>query len=138
MAQSNHSAIPDPEVNHKPTRRKFDDSYKIKILDEVDQAKEHGQIGAILRREGLYYSHLKIWRQQKENGELKPAKGKSQRLKRQTKDQQALQKKIHALQNENGKLRKKLEQAHAIIDVQKKISNLMGLVKSETNDSSTS
>ena len=116
MAQSQQSAIPDPEVIQKPTRRIFDDPYKIKILEEIDQAKERGQIGAILRREGLYYSQLTSWRKQRENGELKLPQNKRQTPK----NKDPLHKKVHSLENENRNLRKKLEQAQALIEVQKK------------------
>src|SRR3989304_3094370 len=61
--------IPDPEVVSKPKRRRFSNGYKLRILDEADQCADVW-VGALLRREGLYSSHLTTWRQQRERGEL--------------------------------------------------------------------
>ena len=61
---------PDPEVLDKPERRKFTNDYKLKILEEVDRCTESGQIGALLRREGLYASHIGTWKRQKMEGIL--------------------------------------------------------------------
>jgi len=134
MSQTIHSpASPDPEVLEKPRRRVFSNAYKLRILQETEQAAEFGQVGAILRREGLYYSHLKNWRRQKENGELVAKKDARKIVKNHDKI-------IHQLQDENRKLRKELKHAQAVIDVQKKFSNLLeiSLSSNETNDSSKS
>lgn len=69
---SSNSSIPypDPEVREKPVRRQFSAEYKLRVIHECARCTELGQIGAILRREGLYSSHLTTWRRQKERGEL--------------------------------------------------------------------
>ncbi len=62
--------IPDPEVPEKTKRRKFTAAYKLRMLHEADQCSRYGEIGALLRREGLYSSHLTTWRKQREQGVL--------------------------------------------------------------------
>ena len=79
MSQDSSSSKPgkaspakvDPEVNAKPERRKFSAEYKRRIIEEADACTEAGQIGALLRREGLYSSNLTHWRQQMSKGALK-------------------------------------------------------------------
>ena len=116
---------PAPEVPEKPARRRFSAEYKRRVLEEADACAEPGQIGALLRREGLYSSHLSKWRQQRERGTLAglepkkrgpkanpsgPMKGENERLRR-----------------ENDRLRKHLRQAEAIIDIQKRASEILGI-----------
>ena len=60
--------VPDPEVIERPLRRRFPAAYKLRILQEVDARRERGQIGVLLRREGLYSSHLTTWRRQRDTG----------------------------------------------------------------------
>ena len=60
----------DPEVNEKPVRRRFDAAYKLRILEQADRCTERGQLGELLRREGLYSSHLANWRRLREQGSL--------------------------------------------------------------------
>ena len=117
--------MPDPEVADRPTRRNFTAAYKLRILKEADAAKESGEIGALLRREGLYSSHLSSWRAARERGELvglaarprgpKPSEGVAQ-----TRGMERLQRRV-------ARLEKELEQAHLIIDVQKKLSQMLGI-----------
>lgn len=117
---------PDPEVPdapEKPKRRKFTTEYKLRILAEADAAPEGG-IGALLRREGLYYSHLVDWRTQLARGILGTAR--AGRPPRDPKDVE-----LEALRAENERLRQRVEQAEAVIDVQKKLSRLLG-IESET------
>jgi transposase-like protein len=64
------TAPPDPEVPEKPVRRRFGAEYKRRVLEEADACTESGQVGALLRREGLYSSHLSTWRNQREKGTL--------------------------------------------------------------------
>ena len=66
----NQSNISDPEVVPRAKRRRFSAEYKLRILEEADACGERGQIGSLLRREGLYSSHLTTWRQQREQGQL--------------------------------------------------------------------
>ncbi len=69
-------AVPDPELTERPKRRSFTAEYKLKVLKQVDACKEQGEIGALLRREGLYSSHLSSWRRQREQGELGRKRGR--------------------------------------------------------------
>ena len=118
--------IPDPEVVPTAKRRKFTAGYKLHILDEADDCTEPGQIGALLRREGLYSSHLRTWRRQRERG-IFEALGPKKRG-RKNKDEE---KELSSLRRENEQLQERLEQAEAIIDVQKKLSQLLGLATEE-------
>ena len=119
--------IPDPEVVPKAKRRKFTAEYKRRILEEADNCTEAGQIGALLRREGLYSSHLTTWRRQRDQGVVK---GLSPR-KRGRKRKDELEREVARLQRENERLQANLEQAETIIDVQKKLSRLLGLATEE-------
>jgi transposase len=119
--------VPDPEVVPKAKRRKFSAEYKLRILDEVDSCTEPGQIGALLRREGLYSSHLTTWRRQRERGVLE-ALGPQ---KRGRKGKDELEREVSRLRRENERLQARLEQAETIIEMQKKLSHLLGLVTEE-------
>lgn len=111
---------PDPEVPEKVKRRQFTAEHKLRILEETDRATEPGQIGALLRREGLYSSRLVDWRRQWEWGTLigrRPGrKGKN-----------PLQAENEALRAENERLRRCLEQVETVIEVQKRLSRLLGI-----------
>lgn len=114
---------PDPETSEKPKRRRFKAAYKLKILKQTDEADE-GQIGAIMRREGLYSSLLSTWRHQRETGTLE-ALAPKKRGPKSTKD--VAQEEIERLQRKVARLEYKLETAELIIDVQKKVSQLLGI-----------
>jgi len=118
---------PDPEVDAKPTRRTFTAAYKLQILKEADGCSE-GERGALLRREGLYASHLTAWRRQRAEGALQ-ALGKKRGRKAKPRDKEKEQ-----LARENARLRRKLEQAEKIIEIQKKVSAL--LAAAERDDES--
>jgi transposase len=121
-------------VPEKPVRRRFTAEYKLRILHEADRCTESGQLGALLRREGLYSSHLTTWRQQRDAGTLAglapkrrgpkpnpdgPLIAENQRLKRETQ-----------------RLAAKLRQAETIIEVQKKLSEILGIpLPAESNES---
>jgi transposase-like protein len=113
----------DTEVVPKAKRRQFSVAYKKRILAEVDGCRAAGQIGSILRREGLYSSHLTSWRHQRERGEL--AGGSGSRRGRPAKPELAQE--LSHLRRENERLQQRLSQAEAIIDIQKKVSQLIGL-----------
>jgi transposase len=119
--------IPDPEVVPKAKRRKFSAEYKRRILEEADNCTEPGQIGALLRREGLYSSHLSTWRRQRDRGLVQALGPKKRGRKR--KDE--LEREVARLQRENERLQASLEQAETIIEVQKKLSRLLGLATEE-------
>jgi transposase-like protein len=128
---------PDPEVPEKRPRRKFTAQYKLRILEEADACKEPGQIGALLRREGLYSSNLNTWRRQKEKGLLAALSPKKRG--RKEKEKNPLAPRVAQLERENERLRNKLKQAEIIIDVQKKISQILrisqNLPEEEENNS---
>jgi len=120
--------IPDPEVVPKAKRRQFTAEYKLRIVREADACTEPGQIGSLLRREGLYSSYLSKWRQQWEEGQLQALSSR----KRGRKPQDPSLEELAQLQRENERLRARLEQAEIIIDVQKKLSKLLGLATDTT------
>jgi len=113
---------PDPEVTPKAKRRRFNAEYKLHILAEADNCTQPGEIGALLRREGLYSSHLTTWRRQREEGQLQGLSGKKRGRKA---DPQAAE--LAKLRQENEQLQARLQQAETIIEVQKKLSGLLGL-----------
>jgi transposase len=119
---------PDPEVVPRAKRRSFTAAYKLRILEEVAKCDRPGQIGALLRREGLYSSHLTTWRRQRREGQLQGLRPKKRGRKA---DPQAAE--IAALRKENERLRTRLEQAELIIDVQKKLSQALGLAIEQTS-----
>jgi transposase-like protein len=122
---ANNPAVPDPEVKATKPRRRFTAKYKLGILAEIDACTSKGQIGAILRREGLYSSNLTTWRRQREEGILN---GLSPRKRgRKAKEINPLAKRVAELERENRKLDKKLKQAEIIIEFQKKISQMLNL-----------
>ena len=115
---------PDPEVAERPVRRKFTAEYKLRILAEADRCTRPGEIGALLRREGLYHSNLYRWRKKRDEGSL----GALSPVKRGPKAvKNPLAPKVAQLERENERLQRKLQQAETIIDVQKKVSGLLGI-----------
>jgi len=106
-----------PEVVVKAKRRTFTAAYKLRILEEADQS---GQVGALLRREGLYSSHLATWRRQRAAGQLR---GLAPRKRGRKKDEQAAG--MSALRQENEQLRGQLAQAELIITAQKKLAQAL-------------
>lgn len=115
--------LPDTQVVPCVQRRRFTASYKRRILQEADGCVQPGQIGALLRREGLYFSNLSTWRRQSVRGELN---GLSSKKRGPAID--VATREIEKLKRENEHLRKKLEKAETIIEVQKKLSKLLGLI----------
>jgi transposase-like protein len=118
--------VPDPEVVPRAKRRQFSTKYKLRILTEADQCTQRGEIGALLRREGLYSSHLTTWRKQRARRQLEGLVPKKRGRKP---DPQAAE--LARLQRENAQLRRRLEQAELIIDVQKKVAQMLGLTPAE-------
>ena len=120
------SGVFDPEVPAKASRRKFTAQYKREILQEADSLKNiPGAIGALLRREGLYSSHLVTWRRLRAKGELDGLSPKKRGRKNQPLN--PLTHKVRELESENRRLQKKLEKAEAIISFQKKLSEILGI-----------
>ena len=117
-------ASPDPEVSEHVRRRTFSAAYKLRILREVEACEGPGEIGALLRREGLYSSHLTSWRRQRDEGALKLMSSQRRGPKPR---KNPLAKQVHQLERENARLQRRLEQAEAIIAIQKKVSDLLGI-----------
>ena len=116
---------PTTEVSEKPARRRFSAEYKLRILAEADRCTELGQIGEVLRREGLYSSHLSNWRSQRDEGVLAGLKPK--RRGRKAKSKNPLAEDNAKLQRQNRRLKEKLRQAELVIDVQKKVSEMLNI-----------
>lgn len=112
---------PDPEVDARPSRRQFSAAYKLRILQEADAAREAGQVGELLRREGLYSSHLTSWRAQRDAGALS-ALGQKRGRKTKPRDVEKQQ-----MKQENARLRQEVQQLRAINEIQKKVSELLGI-----------
>ena len=114
---------PNPEVSAKPKRRQFTAAYKARIVEEVQKCTEQGQIGELLRREGLYSSAITLWRRQYQSGALRALKDdkRGRRTTRDPRDQE-----LERQRREIEHLNKKLHKAELIIDIQKKVAALLG------------
>ena len=119
------------EVVAKAKRRQHSAEYKLRILHEIDECKGSGEVGALLRREGLYSSLVSKWREQREQSSLTGLSGHRRGPKV---DPNAVE--LARLQRENKRLQEKLERAELIIEVQKKVARLLG-VPLEDNHPST-
>jgi transposase len=115
---------PDPEVLAKGKRRQFSGEYKLRILEETDTCKEPGATAALLRREGLYSSHLTSWRKARRSGALGALK-KRRGPKGRRRDPVA--KENEKLRKENARLQQRLAQAEVILEIQKKASEILGI-----------
>ena len=119
---SARSLIPDPEVDEKPKRRRFTADYKLRILREADACRGDGDIGALLRREGLYSSHLSAWRRQRDEIALKGLSSRKRGRKARRVDPR-----VRELERENAQLRRRLKKTETILEIQKKASELLGI-----------
>ncbi|BBO16051.1 conserved hypothetical protein [Candidatus Brocadia pituitae] len=128
--QSGH--FPDPEVTEKVVRRKFTAKYKLRILQEAESCATQGQTGALLRREGLYSSNLTTWRRQRKQGALEALSPKHRGPKMKKSDPSVCR--IAELEKENHRLKKELKQAATIIDVQKKLSEILQIPLDPTGE----
>ena len=115
----------DPEVVPVAQRRRFTAGEKLRILEEAEACTEPGEIGALLRREGVYSSYLSRWRQARDRGQLTALDWQKRGPK--SSSDAALRREVARLQRENERLQTRLDQAEAIIEVQKKLSQLLGL-----------
>jgi transposase-like protein len=118
----------DTEVAAKAERRRFSAEYKLRILQEAE-ACSSGEIGALLRREGLYSSHLTTWRRQRAAGQLV---GLAPKKRGPKPDPEAEE--LKRLRKENTRLQVRLQQAEAIIEAQKKLAQLFGLGSMSESD----
>lgn len=120
------------EVPEKARRRTFDQAYRQRIVEEADRCTEPGQIGELLRREGLYSSQLANWRRQRAEGSLSGSN--SRKRGRKPKQEDSAQAELEQLRREKAALTERLRQAEAIIEVQKKVSELLGIPLNQNND----
>ena len=108
---------PDSEVPARHRRRRFTTAYKLEILQRAD-ACTHGELGGLLRKEGLYSSHLITWRQQREAGLTPKKRGRKTTV---------VDPQVKKLEQENRRLTSRLQQAEALLAFQKKVSELLGI-----------
>ena len=113
---------PDPEVPAKAQRRRFPAEYRLRILTQADACKKPGELGALLRREGLYSSLLTNWRRQREQGALQDMRGRRRGPK-----PRPLDPRVKQLEAENRRLQRKLQRAETIITLQKKVAEILGI-----------
>jgi transposase-like protein len=121
--------VPDPAVSEKAKRRQFTADYKLRILREVEQCKAPGEIGAILRREGLYSSHLTDWRRQRDQIAKQGLVERKRGPKVKPEDPR-----IKELERENTRLKRRLQRAEAMLEIQKKASELLGIPLSQLDE----
>lgn len=113
------------EVSAKARRRRFSAAEKLRILKEADACTKPGEQGALLRREGLYSSHLTEWRRARERGELDALSPKKRG--RKAKEAHPLEKKVAELQRSLEKVELRAKRAEALVELQKKVSELLGI-----------
>jgi len=113
---------PDPEVPAKVQRRRFTAEYRLRMLRAADACQKHGELGALLRREGLYSSHLANWRRQRDRGELVAG-----RARKRGPTPKAIDPRVKQLESENRRLQRKLARAETIITLQKKVAEILGI-----------
>jgi transposase-like protein len=117
------SPAPDPEVLARPQRRRFTPAYKARVVEEAQRCTESGELGALLRREGLYSSALTQWRRQYQSGALQGLQ-EAKRGRKRTRDPRDQE--LERLQHDKERLSQKLRQAELIIEIQKKVAALLG------------
>jgi transposase len=123
---------PDPEVVARAKRRRYTAEYKQKVLTEADAARGSGEIGAVLRRHGLYSSHLTKWRKERKSGILEGLAPQKRGPKSKV---NPLSVEIQKLRRDNERLADQLRKAEIVIEVQKKVAMLLGLPLAETETS---
>jgi transposase len=109
---------PDPEVPARQAKRRFTTAYKLDVLRRADACTRPGELGALLRKEGLYSSHLVTWRRQRAHGLTPKPRGRKARL---------VDPKVKQLEQENRRLTRRLQRAETIIAYQKKVHELLGI-----------
>ncbi len=121
-AGTSRATAPDPEVAAKAQRRRFSAAYRLRLVKQADACKKPGEVGALLRREGLYSSLLTSWRRQREQGALRDLRGRRRGPKPRPIDPRVKQ-----LEAENRRLQRKLQRAETIITLQKKVAEILGI-----------
>lgn len=124
----------DPEVTPRALRRRFPAAYKLRIVEQADACTRPGEVGALLRREGLYSSHLSQWRQARALGQLEALSPKRRGPKPDP--DRALHKRVAELERDNARLKRKLETAETILEVQGNVSRLLGLTMPKSGSDS--
>ena len=119
---TSHASAPDPEVPAKAQRRRFPAEYRLRIPRQADACKKPGELGALLRREGLYSSLLTNWRRQREQGALQDMRGR-----RRGPAPRLVDPRVQRLEAENRRLQRKLQRAETIITLQKKVAEILGI-----------
>lgn len=122
---------PDPEVTARPKRRRFSVAYKARIVRAAEACTVSGEVGALLRREGLYSSQLSRWRQAMREGALA---GVAKKRGRKKDPDTELRQRLRNLERENLNLKRQLERAETVIEVQKKLSEMLGIPLETDND----
>lgn len=123
------AGVPDPAVEAKPTRRRFTAEYKLRVLREVERAKEAGEVSAILRREGLYSSNLVTWRRERDRVAKAGLATRKRGPEPKVKDPR-----VNQLERENAKLRRRNQRLEALVAIQKKASELLGIPLNPLDD----
>ena len=126
------TTAPDPEVSAKAQRRRFPAGYRLRILKEADACKKPGEVGALLRREGLYSSLLTNWRRQREAGALREMRGR-----RRGPTPRPVDPRVKQLETENRRLQRKLQRAETIITLPKKVAEILGIPLTPRDDDET-
>ena len=124
---------PVTEVSEKARRRRFTAEYRQRILREAAACTERGEVGALLRREGLYSSHLTIWRQRAQQAQREALAPRKRGPKPKATDER--DKRITQLERDIAKLTRRAERAEALVEVQKKISQLLGIAQPTSEES---
>lgn len=131
---STSEAAASNEVSAKAKRRRFSAEYKRRILREADACSKPGELGALLRREGLYSSTLSAWRAARERGEIA---GLSKKRGRKPKDVDQRDRLIAEQQREIARLKRRAEKAEALVEIQKKVSHLLGIQLATSDEGSS-
>ncbi len=118
-------SLTEVEVVAKAERRRFTAEYKLKVLREADHCQQPGEIGGLLRREGLYWSNLANWRKQRERGELAGLSTRKRGPQRREKNPFA--ERVRELERDNERLKRRAERAEGLVELQKKVSEILGI-----------
>ncbi len=122
--EGEESSSSEVEVMAKAVRRRYTVEYKLRILREAEVSSGRGELGALLRREGLYSSNLTAWRKQREQGELE---GLSRKRGPAPKPRNFLADRVRTLERENARLKARAERAEGLVEIQKKVSEILGI-----------
>jgi transposase-like protein len=128
----NETNVPDPEVVPTAERRRFTAEEKLRILEEADACTEPGELGALVRREGIYSSYLSRWRRERDRGQLQALSPKKRGPKPPANSE--MMKEMAKLRRENERLQARLVQAETIIEAQKKLCEVLGLAPKENEN----